>query len=229
MDGHRIKELFSSIAEKYDLLNHVLSFNIDRFWRKKLVKLSGAGEEDYILDICTGTGDIAIEFARKKVLTTGLDFSRKMLSLALKKAKKKNLDGKIRFIEANAIKLPLKPGSFSIITMGFGLRNIESQEKALREIYRVLKKGGKVLILEFVRPENSFSGKLYNLYLAKVVPVIGGIISGKKDSYKHLSSSVKEFHTPEKLIALMKDTGFVRVTAHKLTIGIAYIFIGEKL
>lgn len=228
MKNNGIRELFSSIAGRYDLLNHILSFNVDRLWRKKLVKLSNSNEKETVLDICTGTGDIAIEFARKGAYVIGLDFSREMLSIALEKVKKKNLEGKIRFLEANAMNLPLKPGSFPIVAMGFGLRNIKSQEKALREIYRILKKGGQFLILEFVRPENGFSGKLYNLYLTKIVPIIGGIISGKKHSYKYLSSSVKNFHTPEKLSALMKDAGFVRVTAHRLTMGIAYIFIGEK-
>ncbi len=228
MKNKEMKELFSYIANKYDLLNHLLSFNIDRLWRKKLVKLSHITGREFILDLCTGTGDIAIEFAARKLSVIGLDFSGEMLSIAREKIKKKGLNGKIHLIEADALELPLKSDCFHIVTMGFGLRNIESQEKTLREIHRVLNKNGKCLILEFVPPEKNFRGKIYNFYLTKIIPLIGALISGRKYSYRYLSSSVKGFYTPEKIIKFMENAGFINLKMYRLTSGIVYIFVGEK-
>jgi len=228
MKSQNIRQLFTSIADKYDLLNHLLSFNLDRFWRKKLVKLSHVNGSEIILDLCTGTGDIAIEFAAKRKMVIGLDYSRKMLSIAREKIKKKRLDGKIHLIEADATKLPLKSNFFHVVTIGFGLRNIESKEKALKEMYRVLKQKGKCLILEFVPPQKNLWGKIYNFYLTKMVPLIGTLISGKKHSYNYLSNSVKGFYKPEKIMNFLESVGFTNIKMHRLTSGIVYIFIGEK-
>ena len=225
-----IAALFSSISPRYDFLNHFLSLNTDKIWRRKLIGLSKISPDAKVLDICTGTGDILIEFAKKSGSSQcfGVDFSGKMLKFAEKKAKKLNLSQKIHLIKADATDIPLEDDYFDTVFMGFGLRNIADTAKAIQETIRVLKKDGKVFILEFSPRQTGLIGFFYRFYLKFVIPTLGGFISGDSKAYRYLSTSIPDFLKPEKVLQLMKAQGYTNIKATKLTNGIAYIYEGTK-
>ena len=184
-----------------------------------------------ILDLCTGTGDLAIEFAKQDASCHcfGIDISDKMLEIAKAKVEKLGLPDQIELLEADAMNIPFDDGSFDIVCMGFGLRNLPDAENGIREISRVLKKDGKVLILEFSPTQRGVLGWLYNKIILKfMIPVIGGCVSGSRNAYKYLSTSVDGFLTPEKVLEIMSDQGLTNVTATPLTSGIAYIYEAGK-
>jgi len=224
------RRLFSQIATRYDFLNHLLSFNIDKSWRKKLVESAGTGSKESILDVCTGTADIAIRFAQKDSVgkIVGIDQSEEMLDIARRKIKTNGFGRKITLLKGNALDLPFEDGSFDIVSIGFGLRNIGYHKKAISEMARVLKNGGKLLILEFSPPPKNLFGSFYSLFLKTILTPIGGIISGSSDAYRFLSKSIVSFPKPEEIIKFMEGENLSKVSCEELTFGVACIYRGEK-
>ncbi len=219
---NKIIEMFNHISPYYDFLNHFLSFNIDKYWRNKLVKeLNFKGK--ILLDVCSGTGEMALSFN-----DTGIkiicDLSHPLLLIAKKKSKKNN----IVFLEADAINLPIKSESIDAITIAFGLRNIENIDEALKEFHRVLKKNGKLAILEFTMPKNRLILSFYTLYLKYIIPIIGRIISGNNFAYSYLYRSIQSFPKYYSLIFYLNRAKFKNTYYCPLTAGISTIYIGTK-
>ena len=225
--------MFNGIAADYDLLNHMLSAGIDNCWRRKAVRevFSGKNRTD-ILDMATGTGDFAIALARKSPAggrITGIDISSEMLAGCRHKIEKKGLTEKISLTHGDCENLPFDDGKFDAVTAGFGVRNFENLEKGISEMFRVLKPGGKAVILELSTPDGRLIGSLYRFYFHRVLPLIGGIVSGSKGAYKYLPASVDKFPRPEKFCGIMRECGFCNVSAKALTFGICRMYVGEKL
>lgn len=222
--------MFSLIAGRYDFLNHFFSMNIDRLWRRDLLKLSDVPEGSTVLDACTGTGDVAMVFAgsRRVSSVVGVDLSTGMLEVANAKAGKKKLNGKARFMEADVLNLPFGNDAFDAVSISFGMRNLPNYARGMSELVRVLKPGGKLVILEFAPPTRSLYLKGYNFYLKKVIPAVGGLISGSDVAYKYLATSVDGFLSRDRVLELMEQGGLGSLLAKKLAGGVAYIYRGEK-
>jgi demethylmenaquinone methyltransferase/2-methoxy-6-polyprenyl-1,4-benzoquinol methylase len=228
----RIRRMFGHIAPSYDLLNHLLSANIDHYWRwrtTRLVPPAGAGP---ILDLCTGTGDLALAYdraARGKVPIIGADFCHEMLGLAAHKTQQRRASGRIRFLEADAQRLPFPDNVFQITTVAFGLRNVTDTDRGLAEMVRVTRPGGRIAILEFSQPRGWLFGRLYRLYFRYVLPFIGQAISRSKDNaYRYLPASVQEFPDGEALAERLRRHGLHEVRWHPFTFGIATLYVGQK-
>lgn len=221
----QVKRMFDSIAGRYDFLNHLLSFGIDFYWRKKALKLTGLNSDSVLLDIACGTGDVAIQAKRMGVQKIfGADFSHNMLKLFNEKSewiKGKN-------IQMVAEHIPLKDESVTNITVAFGVRNFYDIQLAFNSFNRVLKPNGKATIIEFRMPSNKVIKGFYKFYFSKIVPVIGGIISGDKEAYNYLPSSVEEFNEKIKMPELLRNSGFKKIEIYNLTFGITQILIGHK-
>lgn len=225
----QVEQMFDNISPKYDLLNRVLSMGIDVSWRKKVVKSIKAAHPKTILDIATGTGDLAIEMAKSTdAKITGYDLSAGMLEVGRKKVKEQNLDNQIEMIQGDAENMPFEGNSFDCITVSFGVRNFENLEKGLNEIYRVLKPGGKFIILEFSQPESFPMKQLYEFYSKNILPRIGKKISKDSSAYTYLPDSVKAFPYGEKMKNILKNSKFVQPFDKKLTFGIASIYESSK-
>ena len=225
-----VREMFSGIAAKYDFLNHFLSVNTDKRWRR-LVRRKLADELDnpsaLILDVACGTGDLAIELqqhAQAKIV--GTDFCRPMLEIAKKKNPKNNLS--IPYIEGDALNLSFADESFDAVTIAFGLRNVANWLDGLKELRRVLKTGGKLAVLEFSTPPVPGFRQLFNLYFTQVLPRIGGAVSGARAAYEYLPDSVAKFPDQKKLAQMIGEIGFENIEYKNLTGGIAAIHLGTK-
>jgi len=219
-----VGEMFSYISKTYDLVNHILSFNIDKLWRK--IAISYIDGLD-ILDVATGTADIALAISKlnpqKNII--GVDISIGMLNIAKEKIKNKN---NIKLVCANALNLPFKDNLFDNVIISFGIRNIKNKIQALYEFKRVLKPSGKLIVLEFSKPVNPFINTAYTFYKDYCLPQIAGIISKNKDAYKYLSKTIKYFPNPEFLASSMLQVGFEQVNFKLLTFGIACLHIAQK-
>jgi len=211
--SRKVREMFTRIAPRYDLLNHLLSAQMDRRWRTRtanelrpILRDPGA----IVLDLCCGTGDLAFSLARDaRAKIIGADFSHTMLTRANEKAlMHSNESVPIPFLEADALRLPFGSNSFDLVTTAFGFRNLANYEEGLREILRILKPGGTVAILEFTEPAPGVIGNAYRFYCQKVLPAIGGVISGDSAAYAYLPKSVARFFRPNELAALMASVGF---------------------
>ncbi|MGA9295074.1 MAG: bifunctional demethylmenaquinone methyltransferase/2-methoxy-6-polyprenyl-1,4-benzoquinol methylase UbiE [Ignavibacteriaceae bacterium] len=221
----QVRRIFESIAYRYDLLNHLLSFGTDYCWRKKAIKLTKFSPDSILLDVACGTGDFAIEAKRTGVNNIyGADFSINMLRLFNKKSNW--ITG--RNIQMVAENIPLKNGKVTNITVAFGVRNFYDIQKGFDSFYNVLKDNGKVTILEFRIPSNFIFKRLYKFYFKKILPVIGGIISGDRDAYNYLPKSVEEFDEKINLEKLLINSGFKKVEKFDLTFGIAQTIIATK-
>jgi len=218
-----IRSMFDSIVPTYDLLNRVLSGGIDIFWRRDLVKLTGGLKNRRVLDICCGTGDLTRQLAKAGGELFSLDFSFNMLKKGVKKGW---LSGEN--ISADAGKLPFKNDTFDFLTIAFGIRNIPDVDVFLSESLRVLKPGGKLLILELTRPDNAVVRFGYNLYLTKILPFIGGLLSGKREAYGYLAGSISTFLDRDVLIQRIRDAGFTSVEYKRKTFGVATIYMCGK-
>jgi demethylmenaquinone methyltransferase/2-methoxy-6-polyprenyl-1,4-benzoquinol methylase len=233
-DGKRrngsICGLFSRIAPVYDGLNRLLSLGRDRYWRKALTALAEPPPAARILDICTGTADLAIALARsqRSARITGVDFSAPMLRLGEKKIGRNQLREQIRLQHADAHDLPFQEGAFDLVSVSFGLRNLADVQRGLSEMSRVLKTGGRIVVLEFAPPTNSLWGRVYGWYLANVVPILGGMISGFPKAYRHLHSSIVRFKTQKQMIAMIEDAGLADCNARALSGGIAWLYTATK-
>lgn len=225
-----IKKLFDNIASDYDKLNHILSLNIDKGWRKKAVKETiDCAEPMQVLDVACGTGDFTIEIARKAApgsRITGIDLSEGMMSIGREKIASAAVEATLEYGDCEA--LTYADNSFDRITVGFGVRNFEHLELGLREMQRVLKKGGKLVILELSIPSNSFIRWCYKLYFLKILPAIGGWVSGNRGAYNYLPASVLHFPAPDKFQAMMREAGFSTVEHKAFTFGICRMYIGKK-
>lgn len=225
-----IESLFDSIAPKYDLLNSILSFGLHKRWRVFTARLCGLSEGDRALDVCAGTMDLAIEIA-KVVGKTGsvmaVDFSRSMLDVGQRKLKELEI-GNIVSVEARAESLPFCSESFRAATIGFGLRNVSSVDDTLAEMARVVKRGGRVLVLEFARPKRLLFKYPYLLYLRTLVPLIGWLVHGQKDPYNYLPESICRFNSRQELAMMMKKVGLEDVRIYDLAGGAVAIHVGTK-
>lgn len=218
-----IRSMFDSIVPTYDLLNRVLSGGIDNSWRKDLVRITEGAGGKRTLDVCCGTGDLTRQLVRGGCDVFSLDFSFNMLKKGVDKGW---LTGEN--ISADAGKLPFKDNSFDFLTIAFGIRNIPDIDIFLGESLRVLEPGGRLLILELTRPENPAVRFFYSLYLTKILPFIGGLLSGKMEAYRYLSGSISTFLDRDVLIQRIKSAGFKNVTFKRKTFGIATIYICVK-
>jgi demethylmenaquinone methyltransferase/2-methoxy-6-polyprenyl-1,4-benzoquinol methylase len=222
--------MFARIAGRYDLLNHLLSGNTDRRWRRQVAKRLGAAlaPDARVLDIACGTGDLALAVleAAPGARVVGVDFCRPMLELAARKAGLVGL--RVPFVEGDALRLPFADRSFDGVTIGFGLRNLASVEGGLREIRRVLAPGGAAAILEFSRPVVPGFRALFQFYFSRLLPAVGGLLSGSRSAYEYLPDSVRNFPDQERLAALMREAGFEQVSFENLTGGIAALHVGRR-
>ena len=220
--------MFEGIAGRYDLLNHVLSLNVDKRWRRVLTKrLVGTEGGQPVLDVACGTGDLSIDLHRAGLTRViGLDFCRPMLVIAKSKVSERNIT--LPLIEGDALNLPFSDSSFAVVTIGFGLRNLSSVEQGLRELYRVLKPGGRLAVLEFSKPVVPILSWVFRVYFSKVLPLLGGLISGSRSAYEYLPDSVRRFPDQKQLAALMSDAGFTEVTFENLSGGIAALHFGTR-
>lgn len=224
-------KMFDRIANRYDLLNRLLSMRQDVLWRKKLLDLLPAGKSLYLLDVATGTADQILhlfEETDKIERAVGIDMSENMLAMGQKKITQLNLDGKVNLRVGDATRIPFKNDEFDVSTMSFGIRNVVNVEQALKEILRVLKPGGTSLILEFSLPKSALIRKPYLFYFRNILPKIGSAISGDAMAYSYLNSSVEEFPYGDAFCDLMRKSGFDEVTATPLSMGIATIYKGTK-
>lgn len=222
--------MFDNIAPKYDLLNHTLSMSIDRVWRRRVVGEVRRAKPGRILDVATGTGDLAIAMARRirDVQVLGVDLSEQMLAVARRKIEARGLDGRIVLDRGDAERLAVADASVDVATVAFGVRNFGDLGAGLRELSRTIKPGGKVVILEFSRPRNRVFRALYEFYSYKILPRIGGLVSRDKRAYEYLPASVGEFPAPEEFMAMMARAGFRNCRARSQSFGIAQIYIGER-
>jgi len=228
----RIRRMFSAIAPSYDLLNHLLSLNIDKYWRRRTTRLvppAGAGP---VLDLCTGTGDLALAYdraAKGRLAIIGADFCHEMLLRACQKADKRQASDRVSFLEADAQRLPFPDSRFQITAVAFGLRNITDTDRGLSEMVRVTEPGGRVAVLEFSQPRHRLFGRLYRFYFRHILPFIGQAISQSKDNaYRYLPASVQEFPAGEALAERMRRHGLKDVRWYPFTFGIATLYVGTK-
>jgi demethylmenaquinone methyltransferase/2-methoxy-6-polyprenyl-1,4-benzoquinol methylase len=226
-DPEKIRSMFSKVAANYDRANSVLSMGIHHLWRKKLVRLSGAKTGDSVLDCATGTGDLAIEFKQTvgSGRVVGTDFCVEMLAPAPDKAKQLGLD--IQFLQADAMNLQFRDKEFDLVSISFGIRNVADPVKALKEMARVTKPGGRVMVLEFGQVSLPGFAQAYGFYSNHVLPVIGGWVTGQREAYQYLQESSAQFPCREDFVQLMQSTGsFSKCEYTSLTGGIAYIYKG---
>lgn len=226
-----IRSLFSSIANTYDLLNRVLSFGRDRYWRRFTIQKLSDVKHGIILDVATGTGDMALEIVKRFngiVKVIGVDFSEEMLRLAKRKIEKYGFQEKINLYLNNAQSLPFEDEKFDAVLIAFGIRNIADKLKGLSEMRRVVKEGGKIIILEFSKPNYNIIKWFYHLYFVKILPVIGGLLSKVKYAYEYLPESVLEFPETEDFINLMKKAGFKDIRYDILTYGVVTVYVGIR-
>lgn len=232
--AHAVREMFTSIAPRYDLLNHVLSFNIDRLWWRRTARRFDAilrRPHARVLDLCCGTGDMAFALSRracsKSPQILGADFSHAMLQRAAAKTAEKGSGPTPRWIEADALRLPFPDGHFHLVTSAFGFRNLADYDAGLREIVRVLAPGGECGILDFGEP-GGLLGKCYRIYFKKVLPAVGTVISGVRGPYAYLPASVERFPAPSEMLGRMRQAGFSESSWTPYTFGIAGLYRGVK-
>ena len=222
----RVENMFDRIAPKYDFFNRLFSLRIDLWWRKRLVKWMQSDAPKQILDVATGTGELAIALWKNlQVKITAVDLSQEMLNLADKKIKELGAD--ITIQKANAENLPFESNKFDAVSVGFGVRNFENLEKGLIELRRVVKENGSVYILEFSKMEGVLS-PLYNFYFRRVLPFLAKMISGEKEAYAYLPDSVQNFPCGERMKNILLDLGFSKVEYKKLSLGIVTIYKAKK-
>lgn len=230
--ARQIRQMFSSIAPRYDLLNHLLSLNIDKSWRRKAVSLlrtSASQQQALWLDLCCGTGDLSLEMLRQgahRIVSS--DFSHPMLRLNLDKLRHRGAAPKISLVEADALTLPFPANTFDAVAIAFGLRNLENSESGLAEMRRVLKPGGRLVVLEFSKPTNALFDRLFQKYFFNVLPRVGAALSRHHDAYTYLPESVGQFPDQLSLAAIFTSCGFAKVDYVNLTGGIAAIHWGDK-
>lgn len=227
----KIEGMFDNIAKDYDSLNHIMSLSIDKIWRRKAIKkIKDVGEAPRVLDVACGTGDFSIAIAKavKKGEVIGVDISKEMLEVMRQKVLKNKLECIIsqEMCDGEALRFP--EGSFDRVVNAFGIRNFENREKGLQEALRVLKPGGRLVILELSRPQNKIIRWFYDLYFLHILPIIGGKVSGDKAAYAYLPASVKAFPGKKEFTDELRRAGFVNITHRAFTFGICRMYTGER-
>lgn len=221
--------MFDKISRRYDFLNHLLSLNIDKIWRRNAVKLLEDFQPDSILDIATGTGDFALSAVRlKPSRIIGIDLSEGMLEIGREKIKRRGLEQTIELIKGDSEALPFEENSFDAAIVAFGVRNFENLKEGLAEIYRVIKPGGGFVVLEFSQPRAALFRKFYFFYFTRLLPLLGQLVSKDKNAYLYLPESVKEFPDGEEFISILKQGGFQNARCFPQTFGISSIYTAQK-
>ena len=228
--GEMVRGMFNDIAPTYDRLNHILSFDIDKLWRKRVVRIVKKLGAKHIMDMATGTGDLAIAMARKIEGSTiyGADFSSEMLAVAKQKIENLGLTERISLTECNAEDIPLDDEAVDAATIAFGVRNFEHQREALTEIKRTIKSGGHLIVLEFSNPHCTFVRWCYRFYSRYILSAIGRLVSKHATAYSYLPESIEQFASPEAFSALLKEVGFDHVERKSQSMGIAHIYVAHK-
>ncbi|HHT9120373.1 MAG TPA: bifunctional demethylmenaquinone methyltransferase/2-methoxy-6-polyprenyl-1,4-benzoquinol methylase UbiE, partial [Candidatus Hypogeohydataceae bacterium YC41] len=244
--GRDIRQMFASIAPTYDLLNTLLSLGFDASWRQKAVELTAPNPEARVLDLCAGTAELALTFAKRlgqKGYVVASDFCWEMIELARPKLKKtipplkkggggdftSSITCPVVLLQADALHLPFPDNTFDVASVAFGIRNVSSLNQCLKEMVRALRPGGKVVILEFSLPQGPIFGRLYNFYLNKLLPWVGNFIApGRLKAYSYLPASVGQFVRPEELKREMESCGLIEVQSHPLTLGIVTVYVGRR-
>jgi demethylmenaquinone methyltransferase / 2-methoxy-6-polyprenyl-1,4-benzoquinol methylase len=225
-----IERMFDSISKRYDFLNHFLSLGIDKLWRRKVVRVIGKSNPLKIIDLATGTGDLAIAAsAIENSKVDGIDISEQMLEIGRKKIKAQGQSERINLTQADGEHIPFNDNSFNAATIGFGIRNYENPLKGLKEIYRVLDNNGVLAILEFSKPTIFPVNLIYKFYFRAILPLVGRMVSKSENAYTYLPDSVFAFPDGQAFLNLMTEAGFKNVYQIKLTFGIASIYVGEKM
>lgn len=223
-DAAEVQAMFDRIARRYDLVNTVLSFGADARWRRRAARTAAPGVEGTALDVACGSGRLTAELRRQapRGFVAGLDFSGRMLDVAASEAPGPG------YVRGDGLALPFTDGSFDAVTIAFGLRNLTDPVRGLREMRRVLRPGGRAVVLEFVRPGRGPIGAAYRAYLVHVLPRVGGRVSGDRAAYRYLSTTVDEYHTPAELVALAEEAGWRRPRIELLTLGTVGLLTGER-
>lgn len=225
----QVAEMFNNISKRYDFLNHFLSLGIDILWRKKAIKLLKPDQPKQILDVATGTGDFALEaLSLNPDRIVGVDISSGMLEMGKEKMKKKGVDHIIDMQMGDSEKLLFDDNTFDAAIVAFGVRNFENLQQGLSDMCRVLKKGGKIVVIEFSRPKHFPMKQLYNFYFKSILPIIGKLISKDKSAYTYLPESVEAFPDGQDFLDILTEVGFNKVECRPLTFGISSIYIGQK-
>lgn len=227
----QVEQMFDNIAPTYDKLNHIMSLNIDRVWRRRVMRIVRRSKAHKIMDVATGTGDLAIAMAKRvdRIQILGVDLSEEMLAVARRKVEKQGLEERIMLAKGDAENLDMVTSeSIDAATVAFGVRNFENIERGLKEIYRTLKPGGKLVVLEFSMPKNRVVRWVYSQYAHRLLPRIGGMISKDKQAYTYLPDSVEEFPSPERFADILRGVGFKSVKSRSQSFGIAYIYDATK-
>ena len=225
-----IAAMFDRISPHYDFLNHLLSLNIDKIWRRKAVKTTAIRHPEQILDLATGTADLALQLAKSqsKAHIIGLDFSEKMLEIGKEKVEKQGLENSIQLQQGDAAHLPFASGTFDAVTIAFGARNFEDLPSSLKEIHRVMKPNAQLCILEFSMPQSFPINQAYLFYFKHILPKIGSWISKDKSAYNYLPASVQNFPPPDTFINILREKGFQQVEKRSLSFGIATLYSAFK-
>lgn len=226
----RVKQIFSTITEKYDFLNHFLSLRRDVFWRRFAARQMRFFRTHRFLDVATGTSDLAIETCRSSADIRGvaLDFLQEMLEKARKKTQEKGLSSRIAILEGDALYLPFPSKTFDAAGMAFGIRNIPDKLRALKEMSRVVVRGGQVLVLEMTFPKNRYISGLYDIYLNRILPLLARAFSPNPLAYYYLGESIMGFPSPNRFAAMMAEAGLIDVKAYPLDLGICHLFVGYR-
>ena len=227
----KVQQMFDNIAPTYDRLNHLMSMNVDKLWRRHALKEIVDGTPQRILDVACGTGDSTISIARaaaEGTTVTGADISAGMMALVMEKAEKAGVGDRIDLQVADGENLPYGEGTFDRVTCAFGIRNFEHKEKGLQEFLRVLRPGGRAVILELSVPQNKVVRWVYDLYFLHILPWVGGSISGDKAAYKYLPASVHNFPAPKDFCEMMEAAGFRSVRCKTFTLGLCRMFVGQR-
>ncbi|WP_127346295.1 bifunctional demethylmenaquinone methyltransferase/2-methoxy-6-polyprenyl-1,4-benzoquinol methylase UbiE [Pseudidiomarina mangrovi] len=226
-----VANVFQSVAQKYDLMNDLMSFGIHRLWKRYTIDCSGVRSGMRVLDIAGGTGDLTEQFSRR-VGPTGevvlADINAAMLEVGRDKLRNRGIVGNVRYVQANAEELPFADDSFDIITIAFGLRNVTDKQKALESMFRVLKPGGRLLVLEFSKPQPPLLSQAYDFYSFNVLPKMGQLVAGDADSYQYLAESIRMHPDQDTLKGMMEQAGYAEVSYHNLTGGIVAMHRGYK-
>ena len=227
----KVADVFDSVADKYDLMNDLMSAGVHRLWKRYTIETSGAKKGDTILDLAGGTGDLAAKFARivgPNGLVTLSDINGSMLENGRERLTNMGIAGNIEYVQANAECLPFGDNKYNIVTMAFGLRNVTDKDAALRSIYRCLKPGGKLMVLEFSKPAVPGLGTIYDIYSFKLLPLIGKLVANDEASYRYLAESIRMHPDQDTLKGMMEAAGFEKCSYHNMTGGVVALHVGYK-